>query len=201
MNRSKPLANAVLAAASDSDPYVQFQASLTLGDLKDPRVLATMAQLAHRSSSDAWFRAAILSSVADSASPFFHVVLAQGKSGTDQQLLIQLSALIGARQNKNEVAQWFAALTKLNQPDKFLEGLTHGLRMANARNLQVPGAEHALTRFARVQQRTGSARGVGSVAVFRAGCPDTSSQSGCREFRFVASEAGAGHSRSRRRAF
>jgi HEAT repeat protein len=147
MNRSKPLANAVLAAASDSDPYVQFQASLTLGDLKDPRVLATMAQLAHRSSSDAWFRAAILSSVADSASPFFHVVLAQGKSGTDQQLLIQLSALIGARQNKNEVAQWFAALTKLNQPDKFLEGLTHGLRMANARNLQVPGAEHALTRL------------------------------------------------------
>jgi putative membrane-bound dehydrogenase-like protein len=146
MNRSKPLANAVLAAANDSDLHVQFQASLTLGDLKDPRALATLAQLAHQSSSDAWFRVAILSSVADSASPFFHAVLAKGESWVDPQLEIELSALIGARQNKTEIAQWFAALTKLSHPDKFLEGVTHGLRMANARNLQVPGAEQALTR-------------------------------------------------------
>jgi putative heme-binding domain-containing protein len=115
--------------------------------LKDPRVLGTMAQLSHRNSSDAWFRAAILSSVADSASPFFHAVLAQGESWTDPQLLIQLSAIIGARQNKNEIAQWFAALLKLSQPDRFLEGLTHGLRMANTRNLQIPGAEQAFTRL------------------------------------------------------
>jgi len=145
MNRSKPLANAILAAADDSDQHVQFQAALTLGDLRDPRVLATLARLAHRSSSDAWFRVAILSSVSDSASPFLHSVLAKGESWTDPQLLIELSALIGARQDKNEIALWFAALPKLSQPDKLLEGLTHGLRMSNARSLLVPGAEQALT--------------------------------------------------------
>ena len=145
MNRSKPLANAVLAAGNDSDPHVQFQASLTVGELQDPRSLAALARLAHQGSYDAWFRVAILSSVADSASAFFHGVLAKGESWTDPQLLVELSALIGARQNTNEIAQWFAVLTKLSQPDKFLEGLTHGLRMANARNLRVAGAEQALT--------------------------------------------------------
>ena len=34
LKQSKPLANAVLAAAADSDPHVQFQAALTLGDLR-----------------------------------------------------------------------------------------------------------------------------------------------------------------------
>jgi putative membrane-bound dehydrogenase-like protein len=147
MNRSKPLARAVLAASDDSDEHVQFQAALTLGDLQYPSVLATLARLAHQRSSDPWFRVAILSSVSDSASPFLHTVLAKGESWTDPQLLIDLSALIGARQNKNEIAQWFVALTKLSQPDKFLEGLTHGLRMSNTRNLPVPGAEQALTRL------------------------------------------------------
>jgi putative heme-binding domain-containing protein len=76
-----------------------------------------------------------------------HTVLARGESWTDPQLLIELSALIGARQNKNEIAQWFAAVMKLSQPDRFLEGLTHGLRMSNARSLLVPGVEQALTRL------------------------------------------------------
>jgi putative membrane-bound dehydrogenase-like protein len=147
MSRSKVLANAVLATADDSDQHVQFQAALTLGDLKDPRVLATLARLAHQSSSDAWFRVAILSSVSDAASPFFKMVLAKGESWTDPQLLIELSALIGARQNKNEIAQWFAVLPKLSESDKLLEGLTRGLRMSNARNLLVPGAEQVLTRL------------------------------------------------------
>jgi hypothetical protein len=50
MNRSKALANAVLAAANDSDRHVQFQVALTLGDLQDSRVLATMTQLVRLSS-------------------------------------------------------------------------------------------------------------------------------------------------------
>jgi len=147
MNMSKPLANTVLAKADDSDRQVQFQAALTLGYLKDPRVLATLARVAHQSSSDGWFRVAILSSVSESASPFFHIVLAKGESWTDPQLLIELSTLIGARQNNSEMAQWFAAVTKVSHPDKLLEGLTRGLRISNTRNLRVPGAEQTLTRL------------------------------------------------------
>ena len=147
MNQFKPLANAVLATAEDSDQHVRFQAALTLGYLKDPRVLATLERQAHQSSSDPWFRVAILSSVADSASPFFHTLLNKGESWTDPQLLIELSALIGARLNQNELSQWFAALTKVSHPDQFLEGLTRGLKTSNARNLRVPGAEQALTKL------------------------------------------------------
>jgi putative heme-binding domain-containing protein len=146
LNRSKPLANAVLAMTGDSDAHVQFQAALTIGELKDNRALGALAQLAHERSADPWFRVAILSSTADSASPFFHAVLAKGESWTDAQLLVELSALIGSRGNKSELSQWFAALPKLTQPDKALAGLTRGLRLANARNLQVPGAEQAFSR-------------------------------------------------------
>lgn len=146
LKQSKSLANAVLAAASDSDPHVQFQAALTLGDLKDPQALTTLAQLAHQHSSDQWFRDAILSSVADSASPFYESLLVKGETWTDPQMLVKLSALIGSRQNPNELARWFAGLTKLQHPDKELAGLTRGLELVRARNLQVPGAEAALTK-------------------------------------------------------
>ena len=65
-------ANAALGMVADGDPRVQFQASLTLGELKDARRLGALATLAHQRSADPWFRMAILSSSADAASPFFH---------------------------------------------------------------------------------------------------------------------------------
>ncbi len=147
LSHSKPLAGAVLAAASDPDPHVQFQAALTLGNLKDARSLGTLAALAHERSSDPWFRVAILSSVAEAASPFYHMVLAKGEPWTDPQLLVELSSLIGARQDSSELTQWFAALPKLSHPENELTGLTRGLKLANARNLRSPGVEPALTRL------------------------------------------------------
>jgi putative membrane-bound dehydrogenase-like protein len=153
LNESKPLANAALGAAADSDPRVQFQAALTLGDLKDPKALAALVQLAHERSSDPWFRVAILSSAADSASPFYHALLAKGESWTDPQMLIELSSLIGARQNSAELSQWFASLPQLSHPDTALEGLTRGLKLANAHNLKVPGAEQAITPLLKSQNQ------------------------------------------------
>jgi putative heme-binding domain-containing protein len=146
-NGSKVLQDAVLAATGDPDPRVQFQASLTLGELKDNRAFAALLDLAHGHSSDPWFRLAILSSVADSASPFFHAALAKGESWTDPQLLMELSALIGARQDGNEIGRWFRAAPKLTHPEKALEGLTRGLKLSTARNLKALGAEHALTQL------------------------------------------------------
>ena len=146
LSRSKPLAVAVLAAAGDSDPHVQFQAALTLGNVKDPKALAALANLAHEHSADPWFRGAILSSVADSASPFYEQILAKGEAWSDPQLLVELSALIGSRRNERELSQWFATLRKLSRPERELGGLTRGLELVRARSLQVPGAEAALTQ-------------------------------------------------------
>ncbi|HZT36794.1 MAG TPA: PVC-type heme-binding CxxCH protein [Bryobacteraceae bacterium] len=142
--KSKSLANAVLAMARNPDQQVQFQASLTLGELNDQRALITLAQLAHQHSADAWFRTAILTSVADSASPFYHMLLAKGESWTAPEMLVELSALIGARHDRNELARWFAALPKLRAPDQELAGLARGLKLAKARNLRAPGVEQTL---------------------------------------------------------
>ncbi|MGH9628686.1 MAG: DUF7133 domain-containing protein, partial [Bryobacteraceae bacterium] len=147
LGKSRALSNAVLRMVSDPEPRVRFQVSLTLGELNDARSLAALAALAHQHSADPWFRLAILTSTADSASPFFHTLLAKGESWTDQQLLIELSALVGARQNTRELSRWFRTVPKLSAPDKFLDGLTRGLRLANVRNLRVPGAEQVLTRL------------------------------------------------------
>lgn len=144
---SPALRDAVIALSSDADAQVQFQASLTLGQMKDPRVLATLARLAHEHSADPWFRVAILSSAADSASPFFNTLLEKGEDWTDPEMLVQLSSLIGARQNVPELAQWFRALPKLKAPDKELAGLTRGLRLSRHYNLEVPGADQALDRL------------------------------------------------------
>ena len=144
---SKPLADAALRAVSDSDPRVQFQAALTAGELKDSRRLSTLATLAHQRSADPWFRLAILSSAADAASPFFHALVAKGETWTDRQLLVDLSALIGAGRNPAEIGRWFTPVSRLSAPDKLLDGLVRGLRLSNARNLKVPGAEAALRKL------------------------------------------------------
>lgn len=141
------LANSVFAMAADPDPRVRFQCALTVGEWKENRTLPVLAQIAHQDSSDPWFRIAILSSVADAAAPFFHMLIAKGEDWADAQLAIEASAMIGGRQNPAEMAAWFGALPKVRQPEKYLAGLTRGLRLVGARNLKVPGAEQALARF------------------------------------------------------
>jgi putative heme-binding domain-containing protein len=147
LNTSKPLAAAVLQSAADANPRVQFQAALTLGQWKDRQAFNALLEIAHTRSSDPWFRVAVLSSVADSASPFFHALLAKGETWSDPQMLAELSALIGARQNRAELSRWFAALGSMRRPEPALDGLTRGLRLVGRTRLQVPGAEAVLSRM------------------------------------------------------
>jgi putative membrane-bound dehydrogenase-like protein len=144
MNQSKPLSAAVLASASDPDQRVQLQAALTIGNLKDPKTLATLAGLAHDRSADPWFRTAILTSSAVSASPLYHALLAKDDNWVDPQMLTELSALIGARQDPQELAKWWSSVSKLSHPAGVLEGLARGLSLSDARYLKVSGAEAAV---------------------------------------------------------
>ena len=107
------------------------------------------------------------------------MVLAKGENWTDPQLLIEASAMIGGRQNPAEIARWFAALPKLTQQEKYLDGLTRGLRLVRARNLQVPGADQTFARLLASGQRGGAARGLGIVALLRAGRADAAGAAGC----------------------
>ena len=65
--------SAILALTNDKAPRVQFQLALTLGNLNDKRAFAALVNMASERSNDQWFRLAILSSVADSAAPFFQL--------------------------------------------------------------------------------------------------------------------------------
>ena len=147
VNRSQPLASAMLAAAADADSRVEFQAALSLGGLKDARAMSTLAALAHAKSADPWFRVAILSSVADSASPFYHLLAAKGDGWVDAEMMVGLSSLIGARQNPAELAKWFGSVARAAHPERQVAGLARGLRMSNARGLKVAGAEQAITKL------------------------------------------------------
>jgi putative membrane-bound dehydrogenase-like protein len=145
--KSAPLGDAALRAVHDPDAHVQFQAAMTLGTLKSARVLPALAELAHERSADPWFRIAILSSTADEASSFFHMLVAKGEGWTANEMQAALSALIGARQKSGEISAWFAELPRLSRPDQALEGLAHGLQLSDARNLKVPGVEAVLAKL------------------------------------------------------
>ena len=94
-----------------------IQLRWTLGQLQSELSLDALLNLAHARSSDPWFRVALLSSVANSPSHFFYALLAKGHDWADTQMLAYLSALIGARQDRAELARWFSALPSNLHPD------------------------------------------------------------------------------------
>ena len=64
-----PLVSRLLATAEDPDPMVRFQTAFTLGFLtkRNANAIAALSKIADRDASDAWTRAAVLSSIVDRA--------------------------------------------------------------------------------------------------------------------------------------
>jgi len=65
LTRSPKLRKQVLALSDDPDPHVRFQAALSLGEVRDARVVPALARIVSQHPSDRWTRAAILSSLPD----------------------------------------------------------------------------------------------------------------------------------------
>ncbi|HKQ80109.1 MAG TPA: PVC-type heme-binding CxxCH protein [Blastocatellia bacterium] len=141
------LTDAILGMSSDPDIRVQFQTAFTLGQLKDNRAMDALAYMAISRGEDQWFRLAILSSVADKSSQFFHLLRAKNPSFENKELFAQIATIIGARHDFGELSKFLAALAELKQPEAALIGLNKGLHLANVSNLQSPGAEASLLPF------------------------------------------------------
>ncbi len=62
---STKLREQVLVMADDPDPHVRFQTALSLGELRDSRVVPVLARIVSQQAADRWTRAAILSSLPD----------------------------------------------------------------------------------------------------------------------------------------
>ena len=133
----------LLALKSDPEPRVQFQLAFTLGQLKDPRALTALADIAAARSADKWFRVAILSSTGDAAAPFLQMMLARGVD----EMLPQLAALVGGRHNPAELSQAMDGIARLKQPAPALNGLARGLALTGAMGIKAPAVETPLMKL------------------------------------------------------
>lgn len=146
------VANAVLALKNDKEPRVLYQLAFTLGQFKDPRTLAVLADLARERAGEPWFRTAILSSLNDNASDFFHLYLSRNQFQLNPAFLDQLAALIGAKHDPNELRRFLTVQEALlpfhpNEVAAGLFGLAKGLRLAGVHDLAVGGAEMRVAAF------------------------------------------------------
>jgi putative membrane-bound dehydrogenase-like protein len=144
--------NAALALRSDPDPRVLYQLAFTLGQSKDPRALGVLTDLARERGGEPWFRVAILSSLNDTASEFFHLYLSRNQFQLNPVFLEQLAALIGAKHDPNEIRRFLGVEDALlpahpNEGAAGLFGLARGLRLAAVHDLVVGGAEPKLAGF------------------------------------------------------
>ena len=152
------LAGRIVQMADDPDPRVRFQAALTLGRIDGPEKIAGLLKIARRDSNDPWVRTAILTSVGDQPVALFEGLVgggtedsaAESDTGT-RSLLKELSRVIGARRNPEEIAQVIAALDDPglgggNEAirNAALEGLADGLRVAGRRPLYIAEVEAPL---------------------------------------------------------
>ena len=144
--------NGVLALRTDKEPRVLYQLAFTLGQTKDPRALALLTDLARDHAVEPWFRTAILSSLNDTASEFFHLYLSRNQFQLNPAFLEQLAALIGAKHDANEVRRFLSVEESLlpshpNEGASGLFGLARGLRLADVHDLAVVGGEAKLGAF------------------------------------------------------
>ena len=144
--------NAALALKNDKEPRVLYQLAFTLGQFKDPRALVALTDLARDHAGESWFRTAILSSLNDTASEFFHLYLSRNQFQLNPVFLDQLAALIGAKHDPNEIRRFLTVEDALlpthpNEGAAGLFGLAKGLRLAGVHDLAVGGAEARVSAF------------------------------------------------------
>lgn len=143
----EPLVEAIISRAKDSDTRVQLQLAFTLGEFKNNRAFDALVKMASERSNDQWFRLAILSSVADSASQFFAALRAKHPSFDNKEMIAQLGSLIGAKHDAAEMTSFVKGLNGLKEAEAGLNGLAKGLQLAGVKNLPAPSIEATLTPY------------------------------------------------------
>jgi putative membrane-bound dehydrogenase-like protein len=105
LDKSPALLDKVLSLANDADARVRFQVAFTLGETKDPRAAAALADLARRDANDVWMRTAVLSSIAESADGVLISLLkdATFAAGPGAAMVEQMATVVGARNRPAEV--------------------------------------------------------------------------------------------------
>lgn len=105
----------VLSLASDSESLVRLQVALTLGESRESRMLAELAQLARKDGNEPWMRVAILSSVAGRAGGLLNELLnpTDELSRADQML----EPLCNALANRRDAAELSQSIERIAELD------------------------------------------------------------------------------------
>jgi putative membrane-bound dehydrogenase-like protein len=105
----------LLELARDSDERLRDQVALSLGAWDDDRILEPLASIARSRAFDPWTRAAVASAVPTRADKLFVLLMNRPEVASEMlpQMISDLAAIVGARQQPAEVA---ACLTVLRNP-------------------------------------------------------------------------------------
>lgn len=104
---SELLRQKVLALVDDPEPRVRFQTALSVSVLRHGLAIEKLARLVQRDVTDPWIRTAVLASVSTRAGALFQAVISDRsfrQGDVTVSLLEELSALVGARNEPEEVA-------------------------------------------------------------------------------------------------
>lgn len=139
LKNSAALRERVVALASDSDARVRFQVALSLGEWSDAKALAPLAKIALVGAEDQWTRTAVATAVPGRAGALLAVLLKSEQGLTVRRtsgrlaLLRELTALVGARRNAEEIAGVLRVVLQLSGKESTpwqmaaLEGLADGM--------------------------------------------------------------------------
>jgi putative membrane-bound dehydrogenase-like protein len=135
--KSEAIQQRLIQLQDDPNARVRFQAALALGEWDDDRILDPLAKIALRDAGDKWTRLAVESSVAKRVGLLLTTLLKQGltKETTPDRLALlqELSSLVGARRDADEVAGLLQSLAAIDSKDAprwqmtGLDGLAEGM--------------------------------------------------------------------------
>ncbi len=151
LDREPRLFTKVMTLAADSHPKVRLQLAFSLGESQDARSLETLARLARREGDDRWMQTALLSAVPTRSGRLAEILLRGHEDlGAGAALLQPLAAVVGARNQAEEVAHLLQVVTALNGKEatalqvKILTGLLEGLGRGQPQPAVATGAQKAL---------------------------------------------------------
>ena len=151
------LSGTLTSMTNDQDPRVRFQLILTLGLIRSNHRVLT--RLIPENADDPWFRSALLCSVGGSGMRVFNRLLSRHRqffresSEGRHVFLSQLSSIIGAGRNSDEISLFLMAIndTPVLRPMEWrtaaLSGLAKGLAIEGSRGVRIPSARRIMMKL------------------------------------------------------
>jgi putative membrane-bound dehydrogenase-like protein len=149
----------LLQMGDEPNEQVQFQLVLSLGELPAEQSFEVLRSISLQHLDDEWFRLAALTSASDNGLQWYRAVADHTTEETAQTdgkaaFLEQIAAILGARQNRQEIASLFAEIQGLEgtaseqTTTASLQGLADGLGRGAARTVSLrPQGQRSLLQF------------------------------------------------------